>query len=237
MTDENPIDRNALENSDGQDGRPAYIAWQGKVYDVSESRLWKGGSHMSLHKAGQDLTAHMPMAPHGPEVLDRVAAVGVLAEPTEDEVDQREELKESLSSLYKKYHPHPITIHFPIALFIFAGFLDASYLLLGRPVSLGSAVLYSLLFASFTAPAAMASGFLSWWLNYNMALTDIFRRKIAGSLLLLIVAAICLALRLDDPGVQTAQGAASWVYHALLLAAVPLVGFIGYQGGKITFPG
>jgi len=235
VTGDKQIDRNTLETADGQEDRPAYVAWEGRVYDVSASRLWKAGSHMSIHKAGQDLTAHLPLAPHGPEVLDRVPFVGGLTESSEDETDQREELKESLSQLYKKYHPHPITIHFPIALFIFAGFLDLLYFLLGRPVSLGSAVLYSLLFASFTAPLAMASGFLSWWLNYNMALTAIFRRKITGSLLLLVIAMVCLALRLHEPMVQAEGGPAAWVYHGLLLAAWPLVAFIGYQGGKITF--
>ena len=30
-----------LKNYDGKNGRKAYIAYKGKIYDVSESFLWK----------------------------------------------------------------------------------------------------------------------------------------------------------------------------------------------------
>jgi len=34
-----------LRQYDGRDGRPAYIAYKGKVYDVTDSYLWIGGDH------------------------------------------------------------------------------------------------------------------------------------------------------------------------------------------------
>jgi predicted heme/steroid binding protein len=33
----------------GKDGKPVYIAFQGKVYDVSGSPLWSKGTHMLRH--------------------------------------------------------------------------------------------------------------------------------------------------------------------------------------------
>jgi predicted heme/steroid binding protein len=63
---------------DGQEGRPACIAFQGKIYDVSDSPLWTGGQHMQRHAAGGDLTAVIGQAPHSAEVLERLPEVGTL---------------------------------------------------------------------------------------------------------------------------------------------------------------
>ena len=72
------IDLEELEQSDGKDGKPIYVAYQGKVYDVSGSKLWKTGRHMNRHQAGRDLTTDIQAAPHTPEVLERYPQVGVL---------------------------------------------------------------------------------------------------------------------------------------------------------------
>ncbi len=65
-----------LPSLDGQDGAKAIVAVNGKLYDVTDSRLWKNGTHVRQHQAGQDLTAAMAGAPHGAEVLERVPMVG-----------------------------------------------------------------------------------------------------------------------------------------------------------------
>ena len=59
---------------DGAGGK-AFVAYEGRVYDVTELKLWKGGQHMK-HKAGTDLTAFMPKAPHGPEKLASLPVMG-----------------------------------------------------------------------------------------------------------------------------------------------------------------
>jgi len=67
-----------LKQYDGRNGRPAYIAYKGKVYDVTESYLWIDGDHQGQHVAGKDLTEEMALAPHGEEMLQKVKLVGVL---------------------------------------------------------------------------------------------------------------------------------------------------------------
>ena len=67
-----------LKEYDGKNGRPAYVAYKGKVYDVSEDYLWVDGDHQGEHAAGMDLTEHMAQAPHGEETLERVKLVGML---------------------------------------------------------------------------------------------------------------------------------------------------------------
>jgi len=45
-----------LQHFDGKENPPAYVAYKGKVYNVSSSKLWKDGTHLRKHQAGNDLT-------------------------------------------------------------------------------------------------------------------------------------------------------------------------------------
>ena len=44
--------REQLAHFDGKEGRPAYIAYKGILYDISQGRLWKNGLHAMKHSAG-----------------------------------------------------------------------------------------------------------------------------------------------------------------------------------------
>jgi predicted heme/steroid binding protein/uncharacterized membrane protein len=52
------------------------FVFEGTLYDVSGSKLWKDGIHMGRHHAGGDLTSAMTEAPHGVEVLERLPSLG-----------------------------------------------------------------------------------------------------------------------------------------------------------------
>lgn len=67
-----------LELFDGKEGRSCYIAYNNEIFDVTKSKLWKGGIHMGRHHAGGDLTDALKSAPHDAEVLKRFQKVGVL---------------------------------------------------------------------------------------------------------------------------------------------------------------
>src|ERR1035437_1618527 len=45
-----------LAEFDGKNGQPAYVAFKGTVYNVTESSMWGGGDHEGEHAAGHDLT-------------------------------------------------------------------------------------------------------------------------------------------------------------------------------------
>ncbi len=68
-----------LAEFDGRDGRPAYVAYEGTVYDVSESAMWGEGDHEGMHQAGADLTEEHADAPHDVYVTD-FPEVGRVAE-------------------------------------------------------------------------------------------------------------------------------------------------------------
>jgi predicted heme/steroid binding protein/uncharacterized membrane protein len=63
---------------DGKEGRPAWFAFEGKVYDATRSMLWKQGTHMGRHAAGSDLTEALKLAPHGREKVTAMAEAGKL---------------------------------------------------------------------------------------------------------------------------------------------------------------
>lgn len=59
-----------LKQFDGREGRAAYVAYEGVVYDVTESAMWRDGDHEGMHQAGGDLTADHDEAPHDVYVTD-----------------------------------------------------------------------------------------------------------------------------------------------------------------------
>ena len=82
--DEKNINRQTMEftlkelsNFDGISGRPAYVAINGIIYDVSNEATWGGASHFGL-MAGKDLTAQFDSCHGMISVLSRLPKVGIL---------------------------------------------------------------------------------------------------------------------------------------------------------------
>jgi len=67
-----------LSEFNGKDGKPAYVAVNGTIYDISSSSMWENGNHFGDHEAGLDLTASLDGAPHGEEVFEKAVVVGKL---------------------------------------------------------------------------------------------------------------------------------------------------------------
>lgn len=65
---------------DGKVGRKAYVAVNGKVFDVTASPYWQEGNHQNAHQAGADLTADLLKAPHVRSVIERFPVVAALEE-------------------------------------------------------------------------------------------------------------------------------------------------------------
>ncbi len=66
-----------LRKRDGTGGT-SWIAFEGKVYDVSASHQWRRGIHQVVHRAGRDLTRDLKAAPHDAGPLERFSVVGRL---------------------------------------------------------------------------------------------------------------------------------------------------------------
>ena len=65
-----------LAEFDGTNGKKAYVAVDGIIYDVTDSEFWKNGAHNGF-QAGRDLTKEIKeISPHGVKNLERVERVG-----------------------------------------------------------------------------------------------------------------------------------------------------------------
>jgi predicted heme/steroid binding protein/uncharacterized membrane protein len=218
--------RKSLKKFDGKDGRPAYIAYKGLVFDVSDSRLWTGGVHQGHHSAGDEFAKGMENAPHGKEVLVKLRVVGELA------ID--ESWKFRLVQRMLGFHLHPIFVHFSIAYSILVPLLTLMYLFTGE-IYFDSAAYFLLLFGLLAAAFAGGSGFFSWKYNYHSWLSKIFSKKIAFTAILIAVSTVCLLWRTIDPNILIARTDLVYIYVALVVSFIPIVAIIGYYGGEIVY--
>ena len=220
-----------LSSFNGKDGQPIYIAFQGKVYDVTKSPLWAKGLHMNRHPAAKDLTGEISAAPHGPEVLERYPQIGVVKKGPPEELKHLPPLIQNLLQKFPmaRRHPHPMVVHFPIALLMVAS-LFILLTLLFQKGSFEIASFYLLILGAVSSPFAMASGLLTWWVNYRLKLNYFVKRKIQLSILLLIFEIILILWRISQPEPSHTLS----VVMMVLLA--PIVSLLGYYGGQLTFP-
>lgn len=230
------FDLEALENYNGSNGEPVYIAHRGKVYDVSASKLWKTGTHMKRHSAGRDLTGEIQAAPHKTEVLERYPQVGIFKAEKIPEM----ELPAALSRLLARYpmlrrHPHPMTVHFPIVFMFSATIFNILYLSLGYRSfettafhCLGAGVLFCVV--------TILTGFYTWWLNYLARPLPAVTVKKRVSITMLIVALAAFIWRLLVPDVMVSPKGAGYLYLIMVLSLLPMVTVIGWFGAKLTFP-
>ena len=229
------FDPESLAEFSGKDSKPVYVAHKGRVFDLSESRLWKTGLHMKRHPAGHDLTTEIKAAPHGPEVLDKYPQVGALKkQATGGQLPNPLEMMLDRFPFLRR-HPHPMLVHFPIAFSITPAMFCILFLITDVKSfettafhCLGAGILFSV--------PAILSGFFTWWLNYGARSMRPIRIKIYLSLILFCVALIAFLWRSMFPDVFTSLGTDGIIYLLLVISLVPMVSIIGWFGAGLTFP-
>ena len=256
-----------LKEFNGQNGKPAYIGFQGKVYDISKSDFWPNGAHMGMFQAGEDLTDKIHMSPHREKNVFRFPIVDTLEDgaaaetannaATDTVTPNSENMMSDVDKKmmekrkwYKKNHPHPKMIHFPIGMFGLAFFLQILSIIfhlvdykvaLTIPVASATSVvgLVSTMFAVLFVIPAVASGALSFYINYNGFANSILKKKIIGSGILFICGIIAVFAGLQEFTSSTTffkYNPLFSVYSLFILISFAVVTFIAAQGGKITWP-
>jgi predicted heme/steroid binding protein/uncharacterized membrane protein len=222
-----------LLSCSGMDENPAYIAFQGNIYDVSKSPLWPKGLHMNRHSAGKDLSGEISAAPHGLEVLERYPQVGILKKGVPEELKHLPAMFQRLLQQFPmaRRHPHPMVVHFPIAFLMGTSLFMLLYLFFKNP-TFNDLSFYLLVLGAISSPFAMATGLITWWINYRLKLTYYIKKKIQLSILLLILEFVLIYWQSLDQNISGIHP----IYFILMLILTPIVGLLGYYGGQMTFP-
>jgi predicted heme/steroid binding protein/uncharacterized membrane protein len=232
------FDRESLSKHDGKEGREAFVAVDGKVYDVTGNRLWKKGAHMNRHQAGMDLTEAIAASPHGKDVLAKIQEKGTLAK---EKADKPPFLPDWLMQFMEAYpffkrHPHPMVVHFPMAIFIFAPLFLAWYYLISPVQGLLDTIFYLYILGTMSLPVAIATGLLAWLVNYSGKANPLIVRKTILSFVLLISDLVVMAALIIKPAILQNHSGLEWIIPVLIFLGLPLASIIGEHGGKLVFP-
>lgn len=229
------VSQEQLRSNDGKEGRKAWVAIDGIVYDLSESRLWRGGQHMKRHQAGCDLTDEISASPHGPAVMERevVKRVGRLKLVEKDMM-----IPPFLESLLERFpilrrHPHPAMVHFPIAYAVGCFMLLILEAMVPRARSLEGVAFAMLVLTSLFTPPAILTGLFTWWINYGAKPMRPVKIKLVLAVILALAEIVCLALRIRGP---MEDGTQYVVYFSGVLVLSLCVAGLGWFGGQLTFP-
>ncbi|MEJ2655976.1 MAG: cytochrome b5 domain-containing protein [Desulfobacterales bacterium] len=224
-----------LSGYNGENGNPVYVAYQGNVYDVSGSKLWRNGMHMRRHHSGKDLTTDIQAAPHEPDVLERYPKVGTLKKEPEER-----QLPAVIAWLLQKYpmlrrHPHPMTVHFPIAFTFSPPIFIFLYLITGVK-SFETTAINCLAAGIIFTIVAIGTGFYAWWLNYLAKPMKALKIKIPLAFVLLILEIFLFVWRINVPDIIKPVGGSGVIYLLIVFSLLPIVTIIGWFGASITFP-
>ena len=216
---------NELSQYDGKDGRAAYVAYNGKVYDATGSRLWKDGKHMGAHVAGADLTQVFANAPHGEDKLARLPIVGILV--------KEQSLQQRMLRRFDNLHPHATLVHLSISFALVSPFVFAGWILSGKTVfDEITFVLLSLGLVSVSL--SFATGVISWILRYETKAAREFNLKFAFGILLFLMILGTFIWRLTSSQVILTQPG-SYYYLASLVIQLALALAIDYYGKKVVY--
>lgn len=238
MEDQNlKINKKQLAQYNGKNGKPAYVAVDGKIYNVSESRLWKNGIHMNRHHAGCDLTSGLKAAPHDIETLQQFPEVGILKQKMDE---AQPSIPKWIVRLLNKYpyfkrHPHPMVVHFPMTFFITCSIFLLWYYMVSPLRSLLDSIFYLHILGTISLPFAIFTGWLSWQVNYMGKPIGYITRKIILSTIVLIFDIIALISLIYQPEILISPKGIQIAIPIFIISYLPIVSTIGHHGGQLVY--
>jgi len=107
--------------------------------------------------------------------------------------------------------------------------------LITKDKSFETASFYALIMGTAAVIPTALSGLFSWYINYEKTLTKIFKNKIIYSIVLIIITCGISLIRLIK-GVDLYETFYCYVYVTGYFLSIPVMTFVAYNGGRITWP-
>ena len=142
---------------------------------------------------------------------------------------------QKLLDFYFGLHPHPVSVHFPIAYLMGLIVLLLLFLVTGSEI-FDTVAYYLLWMGVVMTPVAMLAGAISWWFNFGHKFTSRFRIKLGVSISLFVVGVVALILRTTRPAAFIDREPVGWAYFGLVLLMVAMVAVLGWIGARISLP-
>jgi uncharacterized membrane protein len=158
----------------------------------------------------------------------------------EEKEEKQKAGPEFLSNLLKRFpmlrrHPHPMTVHFPIVFMFSTTVFTFLFLLTGIDSfettafhCLGAGVIFSVV--------AMATGWYTWWLNYDAKPLRAVTIKKKTSVIMLATSSTAFILRAAVSDILHDFRGISLVYLMFVVSLLFFVTVIGWFGATLTFP-
>ncbi|MBU1671672.1 MAG: hypothetical protein KKF41_00845 [Actinobacteria bacterium] len=129
--------------------------------------------------------------------------------------------------------PHLVTVHFPLAFAVVVPFFHALYLL-RRNAAFERTAFMLLGLGALATPAATATGYLTWYINFGARATRPIRIKIGLSAYLCAVMAALFGWRWSDESLLEGTGPGRAAYLALSFSMAPAATILGRVGGRLS---
>jgi hypothetical protein len=100
---------------------------------------------------------------------------------------------------------------------------------------LENAAFYAFGFGTLFEFPAIISGIISWWLNYDLTLTSIFKNKLIYSIILLLISCFIVIMRFCIADISFQINIFSLIYNVAIFSSIIVLVILGYYGGKITW--
>ncbi len=133
-------------------------------------------------------------------------------------------------------YPHPPVVHFPLGLLAAAALFELLALITSSSRTEWAAYC-CLLVGTLSLPLALLTGYFGWWIDYGALESPIIFMKRLFAWVALVLSVFAVLLRsfvLDEP--LQVRNLYVLIYFAAVGTVAGIVSYVGFLGGKLTFP-
>jgi len=128
-----------------------------------------------------------------------------------------------------------MVVHFPMTFYITASLFLLFYYVVSPMIGLLDSIIYMHILGTISIPVAVATGWLSWKINYLGKSMGHIKWKIGLSIIVIIFNGIMLYGFWQDPMILASPTGINLIFPLVVFSYLPIVSIIGYHGGQLVY--